>query len=88
MFDCFIDKPDLSFAYKALPNRVSLTDMNPLPTGLKGASLRFTNQSIRYGFHQIDRGYEDLLNRIVGFTAKGKKRYPAWLAGFEEDEDD
>lgn len=88
MFDCFTDKPDLSFAYKALPNRVSLTDMNPSPTGLKGASLRFTNQSVRYGFHQIDRGHDDLLNRILWFTAKGKKRYPAWLAGSEEDDDD
>ncbi|RYZ90293.1 MAG: hypothetical protein EOP06_08100, partial [Proteobacteria bacterium] len=66
----------------------SLTDMNPSPTGLKGASLRFTNQSIRYGFHQIDRGHDDLLNRILWFTAKGKKRYPAWLAGSEEDDDD
>jgi len=87
MFDCFTDKPDLSFAFRALPNRVALTDMNPSPTGLKGASLRFTNQSIRYGFHQIDRGHDDLLNRILWFTAKGKKRYPAWLAGSEEDED-
>ncbi|GAB3794040.1 hypothetical protein GCM10028819_06830 [Spirosoma humi] len=88
MFDCFSEKPDLSFAYKALPNRVALTDMNPSPTGLKGASLRFTNQSVRYGFHQIDRGHDDLLNRILWFTAKGKKRYPAWLAGSEEDDDD
>ncbi|MCX6214594.1 alkaline phosphatase family protein [Spirosoma sp.] len=88
MFDCFTDKPDLSFAYKAMPNRVSLTEMNALPAGQKGASLRFTNQSIRFGFHQIDRGHDDLLNRILWFTAKGKKKYPAHLAGAEDDDDD
>ncbi len=88
MFDCFSDKPDFSFAYKALPNRVSLTEMNASPTGLKGASLRFTNQSIRYGFHQIDRGHDNILNRILWFTAKGKQRYPAHLAGSDDDDDD
>ncbi|AUD07343.1 bifunctional YncE family protein/alkaline phosphatase family protein [Spirosoma pollinicola] len=88
MFDCFSDKPDFSFAYNAIPNRVSLTEMNASPTGLKGASLRFTNQSIRYGFHQIDRGHDDLLNRILWFTAKGKQRYPAHLAGSADDDDD
>ena len=88
MFDCFSDKPDLSFKYKKRPNRVELTEMNPSPTGLKGTSLRFANQSVRHGFYLIDRGHDDLLNRILWFTAKGKKRYPAELAGAEEDDDD
>lgn len=88
MFDCFSEKPDLSFAYKTLPNRVDLTEMNRSPTGLKGAPLRFANQSIKHGFHLIDRGHDDLLNRILWFTAKGKKRYPAELAGAEEEDDD
>ncbi|GAB2565602.1 hypothetical protein GCM10027190_13910 [Spirosoma areae] len=88
MFDCFTDKPDLSFAYKSLPNRIDLTEMNPSPAGLKGDALRFAKQSIRYGFDFIDRGHDDLLNRILWFTAKGKKRYPAELAGAEEEDDD
>lgn len=88
MFDCFTDKPDFSFAYTHQPNRVSLTEMNPSPTGLRGPALRFANQSIRHGFYLIDRGHDDLLNRILWFTAKGKKRYPAELAGAEEDDDD
>ncbi|SFD45821.1 bifunctional YncE family protein/alkaline phosphatase family protein [Spirosoma endophyticum] len=87
MFDCFVDKPDLSFTYKAQPNRVDLAEMNPA-TGLKGTSLRFANQSTKYGFHFIDRGHDDLLNRILWFSAKGKKRYPAELAGAEDDDDD
>ena len=88
MFDCFTDKPDVSFAYQHQPNRISLTDMNPSPTGLKGPALRFANQSIRHGFYLIDRGHDDLLNRILWFTANGKKRYPAELAGAEDEDDD
>lgn len=88
MFDCFSDNPDLSFKYRVLPNRVNLNIMNPSPTGLKGPALRFANLSKRHGFSLIDRGHDDLLNRILWFTAKGKKRYPAELAGAEEDEDD
>ena len=88
MFDCFTDKPDLSFAYTTQPNRINLAEMNPSPTGLKGPALRFANQSIRYGFHYIDQGHDDLLNRMLWFTAKGKKRYPAALAGAEEEDDD
>ncbi|GAB4025025.1 hypothetical protein GCM10028773_49570 [Spirosoma koreense] len=88
MFDCFVDKPNFTFGYKSLPNRVNLAEMNPAPTSLKGPALRFANQSMRHGFHLIDRGHDDLLNRILWFTAKGKKRYPAELAGAEEDDDD
>ena len=88
LFDCFTDKPDFTFAYKVLPNKVRLDEMNPSPTGLKGAALRFANQSITYNFDLIDRGHDDLLNRILWFTAKGKKRYPAELAGAEDDDDD
>ena len=81
MFDCFSDKPDFSFTYKTQPNRVALTEMNAAPTGLKGAALRFANQSMRYGFHQIDRGHDDLLNRILWFTAKGKQAVPCGIGG-------
>ncbi len=88
MFDCFTDQPDHSFAYKALPNRIALNEMNPVQTGLKGAALRFSNQSVRYGLHQIDRGHDDLLNRILWFAAKGSRRYPAELAGTDADDDD
>lgn len=88
MFDCFVDKPDRSFAYKKQPNLVNLAEMNPSPTGLKGPALRFATQSIKYKFDLIDRGHDDLLNRILWFSAKGKKRYPAELAGAEDDDDD
>jgi YVTN family beta-propeller protein len=87
MFDCFTDKPDRSFAYKKKPNLVNLAEMNPSPTGLKGPALRFATQSIKYNFDLIDRGHDDLLNRILWFSAKGKIRYPAELAGAEDDDD-
>ena len=90
MFDCFTNYPDLSFKYTALPNRIALNEMNPAPEKLRGDALRYTNQSIKYAFEQIDRGHDDLLNRILWFSVKGKKHYPAKLAGDaeEEDEDD
>ena len=88
MFDCFTNKPDRSFAYTKQPNLVNLAEMNPSPTGLKGPALRFATQSIKYKFDLIDRGHDDLLNRILWFSAKGKKRYPAELAGAEDDDDD
>jgi len=90
MFDCFTNQPDLSFKYTALPNRIALNEMNPAPEKLRGDALRYTNQSIKYAFEQIDRGHDDLLNRILWFSIKGKKHYPAKLAGDveEEEEDD
>ena len=88
MFDCFTNKPDRSFAYKKQANFVNLAEMNPSPTGLRGPALRFATQSIKYKFDLIDRGHDDLLNRILWFSAKGKKRYPAELAGAEDDDDD
>ena len=88
MFDCFSDQPDFSFQYTALPNRVALDEMNAVPGTLKGASLHFTRKSMQYAFHQIDRGHDDLLNRILWFSAKGNTRYPAKLAGAPDEEED
>ncbi|HEX8039246.1 MAG TPA: alkaline phosphatase family protein [Chryseosolibacter sp.] len=88
MFDCFSDIPDHSFKYKALANRVPLDEMNPAPDKLRGEGLRFTRKSIEYAFNIIDRGNDDLLNRILWFSEKGGKRYPAKLASAAKDDDD
>lgn len=88
MFDCFATVPDPHFAFTKRPNLVKLNEMNPSPTSLKGTGLRFAHQSMKYGFSFIDRGQDNLLNRILWFAAKGKKRYPAELAGAEDDDDD
>ena len=86
MFDCFTDKPDFAFRYKAVPNRVALNEMNADPKKLTGAALGFANQSLEHGFYRIDQGHDDLLNRIIWFATKGNVPYPARLAGKDDDD--
>jgi YVTN family beta-propeller protein len=88
MFDCFMDKPDNSFQYAAQKNLIPLDEMNKPIEKQKGAALKFTNQSIKYAFNLIDRGNDEILNRILWFSAKGNKPYPAKMAGSNEEDDD
>ncbi len=88
MFDCFTEKPDNSFQYAALKNTIPLDEMNKPVEKQKGAALKFTNQSIKYAFNLIDRGNDDVLNRILWFSAKGNKPYPSKMAGSADDDDD
>ena len=62
--------------------------MNKPAKDQKGASLKYTNQSMQYAFHFIDRGHDDILNRILWFSVKGNAPYPAHLAGKDDDDDD
>lgn len=88
MFDCFTDKPDNSFRYTSLKNMIPLDEMTKPVEKQKGASLKFTNQSIKYAFNLIDRGNDEILNRILWFSAKGNKPYPTKMAGNGDDDDD
>ncbi|MES2798002.1 MAG: alkaline phosphatase family protein [Bacteroidota bacterium] len=81
MFDCFTDQPDFAFQYKPIANKIPLNEMNPERKNLQGAALKYHDQSIKYGFHEIDKGNDDILNRILWFSAMGNKKYPAKLAG-------
>ncbi len=76
MFDCFTDKPDTTFRFAHRKNMIRLDEMNKPPQELKGQSQRYTRQSMDYAFHRIDRGDDDLLNRIIWFSAKGETPYP------------
>ncbi len=88
MFDCFSKTPNFSFKYKHLLNLTPLDQMNPSRNKLSGTALKHHDQSIQYAFQEIDRGHDDLLNKILWFSAKGNKKYPAKLAGKEEEEED
>jgi hypothetical protein len=44
--------------------------------------------SSRPEYDHIDGGNDDVMNRILWFAAKGKKPYPAKLAGKDTDGDD
>jgi YVTN family beta-propeller protein len=87
MFDCFSETPDKSFTFTAKKNLIPLDEMNKPINQQKGTGLKLTKQSMQYAFHLIDRGHDDILNRILWFSAKGNVPYPAHFAGSAEDED-
>jgi hypothetical protein len=55
--------------------------MNPKLTTLSGRALHFAKKSALPEFDGIDSGNDDLLNRILWFSAKGHTPYPARYAG-------
>ncbi|MDP9076834.1 MAG: phosphoesterase [Bacteroidota bacterium] len=85
MFSCFTNKPSAQ-TYNALNNRVPINDVNPKLSTLKGASLHYAKLSLRPEYDHIDGGNDDVMNRILWFAAKGKKKYPANLAGKDTDD--
>ncbi len=85
MYHCFSDSPS-HFVYHALPNQIPLNEMNPLLSSLKGKEWYYAKQSLRPEFEHIDGGNDDLLNRILWFSANGKKVYPKNLAGKDDDQ--
>ncbi|MFS2185156.1 bifunctional YncE family protein/alkaline phosphatase family protein [Mucilaginibacter sp. Mucisp84] len=87
MFDCFTGKPS-AYTYTSLKNRVPLNTINRPFSALKGSALHFARLSSRPEYDHIDGGNDDVMNRILWFAAKGKKAYPAKLAGKDEDHDD
>jgi YVTN family beta-propeller protein len=87
MSDCFGQSPDFT-PYKYLPNNIPIDEMNPGLSQLSGKALHFAKKSMLPVFDGIDSGKDDLLNRILWFSARGKEPYPAKYAGAEEDEGD
>lgn len=85
MFNCFTNKPSAQ-TYSVLNNRVPINDVNPKLSSLKGAALHFAKLSLRPEYDYIDGGNDDVMNRILWFAAKGKKKYPANLAGKDTDD--
>ncbi|WEA02101.1 bifunctional YncE family protein/alkaline phosphatase family protein [Mucilaginibacter sp. SJ] len=87
MFDCFTGKPS-AYTYTSLKNKVPINKINQPFSALKGSALHFAQLSSRSEYDHIDGGNDDVMNRILWFAAKGKKAYPAKLAGKDEDDDD
>ncbi|GAA4406465.1 alkaline phosphatase family protein [Nibrella viscosa] len=75
MFDCFVDKPDMT-TYEALPNRVPLDEMNKPLSALRGKARHYARQSKEEAEEGIDTGEDALNNRILWFWAKGNTPYP------------
>lgn len=75
MFDCFSDKLQKK-EFIHLKNNVPLDEMNKPATVLTGKAKKFAELSALPMFDRIDGGDDDLLNRILWYSAKGNKPYP------------
>lgn len=87
MFDCFTTIPDYT-VYEAVPNKIPLDEMNPPLNSLTGKALHYARQSLDPQFDHVDAGNDDILNRILWFSARGKQPYPARYAGDADEDDD
>ena len=87
MTTCFESLPDKT-PYKAVPNKIPLDEMNKPLLSLSGNALYFAEKSMMPDFDGIDKGNDDLLNRILWFAAKGDTPYPVNIAGSENHEED
>lgn len=87
MTDCFSSTPDLT-PYIAVKNNIPLDEMNPGLSALSGKALHYAKKSLLPVFDKIDSGEDDLLNRIIWYSAKGNIPYPSKFAGSESDEED
>jgi YVTN family beta-propeller protein len=79
MFACFTDTPDFT-PFKAVPNNISLDELNPDPKVLKDPVLRRDAiVSAKLPLDEPDKCPEDVLNRILWHAQKGAKEpYPTW----------
>ncbi|MDB5231103.1 MAG: beta-propeller fold lactonase family protein [Chitinophagaceae bacterium] len=75
MFDCFSATPAKT-PYAHLKNIIPLNEMNKSAASLTGKARAFALLSASKQFDHIDGGSDDLLNRILWFSANGKKPYP------------
>ncbi|MBK5245427.1 MAG: bifunctional YncE family protein/alkaline phosphatase family protein, partial [Eubacteriaceae bacterium] len=87
MFDCF-ENEAIHSPFSAVENKIPLDEMNPELSSLTGMALSFAKQSLRPEYTHIDAGNDDVLNRIIWYSAKGEQSYPAALAGPADDDDD
>jgi YVTN family beta-propeller protein len=87
MNDCFTKEPDLT-PYVAVPNNIPVNELNPPLSALSGKALHFAKKSMLPEFEGVDSGNDDLLNRILWYSAKGNAPYPSKYEGTGEDEDD
>ncbi len=88
MTNCFTSVPDKT-PYVAIPNKIPLDEMNRPLQSLDGRARYFAEKSMLAEFEGIDKGDDDLLNRILWFAAKGDTPYPiAYTGPVENDPDD
>jgi YVTN family beta-propeller protein len=87
MTGCFNSEPDKT-PYIAIPNNIPLDEMNKPLHSVIGNARYYAEKSMLPEFIGIDRGEDDLLNRILWFAAKGDTPYPVKYAGPADSEPD
>lgn len=75
MFDCFQSKKT-DYHFNLCPNKVRLNEMNKPLSKLTGKASYFSRMSQTIAFKEIDSGNDNLMNRILWFSAKGNIPYP------------
>ncbi len=68
-------------------NQIPLDEMNPGLESLRGKAKHYAKQSMQPQFDHIDSGNDDMLNRILWFSAKGNTPYPEDFAGDDSEEE-
>ncbi len=86
MTACFTDSADFT-PYKALPNNIPLTEINPELESLKGEALHWAKESLKLDLRDVDRADENIFNQILWFAAKGPGvPYPTSVGKMKSDE--
>lgn len=88
MFNCFKSTADTG-TYASKPNIIPLDEMNKDKASLTGEELNYAILTSAPEYDYVDRGNDDLLNRVLWFAAKGKQPYPkAMTVGKKAKDDD
>jgi YVTN family beta-propeller protein len=75
MFECFSTTKN-SVPFTHLKNRIPLNEMNKALSMLEGKALFYAQQSLIQMSEGVDKGEDDMMNRILWFAAKGEQDYP------------
>jgi DNA-binding beta-propeller fold protein YncE len=75
MFDAFTGTFN-NAPYTFLKNNIPLNEMNKSAATLSGKAKQLTILSSSPQFDHVDKGDDDLLNRIIWFSVKGNMPYP------------
>jgi DNA-binding beta-propeller fold protein YncE len=78
MTACFGDQPDFR-SYAVVPNQIPLDEMNKSLSALSGKALHYARLSLDPQFDGVDKGNDELFNRILWHATMGDKAYPAFL---------
>lgn len=75
MFECFTDTKQ-KVTYQHLLNRIPLNEMNKSLSALQGPTLFYAQKSLEQMSGGVDKGEDDLMNRILWYANKGDVPYP------------